>query len=104
MMTESFVQSNNYDRILESKVLRRSHDEYVKPLKYYRQEELRQMRDNFYRPNSPYHAARKNFVLKAPATETPERLALHRHDDHVSENILPFRENSSNPHQASGSH
>jgi putative two-component system protein, hydrogenase maturation factor HypX/HoxX len=104
MMTESFVQSNNYDRILESKVLRRSHDDYVKPLKYYRQEELRQMRDNFYRPNSPYHAARKQFVYKTPATGTPERLALHRYVDQHNENIVPFRENSSNPHQASGSH
>ena len=104
MMTESFVQSNNYDRILESKVLRRSHDEYVKPLKYYRQDELRQMRDNFYHPNSPYHAARKQFVYKTPATGTPERLALHREYDHKSENILPFPENSSNPHQANGSH
>jgi putative two-component system protein, hydrogenase maturation factor HypX/HoxX len=95
MMTESLAQSNNYDKILESKVKRREHDEFFKPLKYYRQEELRRMRDDFYKPNSPYHPARKQFVYKLPATETPERLALHRSPEHADSIVLPLRDGNS---------
>lgn len=91
MMTESLAQSNNYDKILESKAKRRDHDEFVKPLKYYRQEELRHMREDFYKPNSPYNPARKEFVYKTPATETPERLAHHRYADHADYSVLPLR-------------
>jgi putative two-component system hydrogenase maturation factor HypX/HoxX len=92
MMTESLAQSNNYDKILESKVLRRSHDEFVKPLKYYRNAELRRMREDFYKPSSPYNPARKQFVYKLPCTETPARLALHRNSDHANDTVLPIRE------------
>jgi putative two-component system protein, hydrogenase maturation factor HypX/HoxX len=92
LMVESLAQSNNYERILESKVLRRSHDEFVKPLKVYRQEELRHMREDFYKPNMPYHPARKQFVYKIPATETPERLAHHRRSSRNEEGVLSLRE------------
>ena len=92
MMAESLAQSNNYDKILESKVKRREHDEFVKPLKYYRQEELVHMRQDFYKPNSPYHPARKQFVYKVPVTETPERLALHRYLSHGNDSVLPLKE------------
>ena len=92
MMVESLAQSNNFDKILESKVLRRAHDEFVKPLKYYRQEELKRMREDFYKPNSPYHPARKQFVYKAPATETPERLALHRQSYRADDNVCTLKE------------
>ncbi|MEQ1544279.1 hydrogenase maturation protein [Methyloglobulus sp.] len=90
LMVETLAQSNNYARILESKVLRRSHDEFVKPLKVYRQEELRHMREDFYKPNMPYHPARKQFVYKIPATETPERLAHHRRSNRSDNGVLPL--------------
>jgi putative two-component system protein, hydrogenase maturation factor HypX/HoxX len=96
MMVESLAQSNNFDKILESKVKRRDHDDFVKPLKYYRQEELRHMREDFYKPNSPYHPARKQFVYKMPITETPARLALHRHSGHANDGVLQLRENVGN--------
>jgi putative two-component system protein, hydrogenase maturation factor HypX/HoxX len=96
MMVESLAQSNNYDKILESKVKRRDHDEFVKPLKYYRQEELKHMREDFYKVNSPYHPARKQFVYKMPITETPARLALHRHSGQADVGVLQLRENAGN--------
>ena len=95
MMVETLAQSNNYEKILGSKGLRRSHDEFVKPLKYYRQEELRRMREDFYKPNTLYNPARKQFVYKTPATETPERLAQHRRSNHNDDNVLPLRERNS---------
>ncbi len=92
IMAETLVQSNHYEKLLESKVLRRCHDEFVKPLKYYRQEELRHMREDFYRPNKPYHPARKQFVYKTPATGTPGRLAHHRLSNHGDGGTLSLRE------------
>ena len=92
VMVESLAHSNNYDKILESKVKRREHDEFVKPLKYYRQEELRHMRDNFYKPNTLYNQARKQFVYKVPPTQTPERLALHRQASHDNDSIVRIGE------------
>jgi putative two-component system protein, hydrogenase maturation factor HypX/HoxX len=92
IMAETLVQSNHYEKLLESKVLRRCHDEFVRPLKYYRQEELRHMREDFYKPNMPYHPARKQFVYKIPATETPERLAHHRRSNRNAEGVLSLRE------------
>ncbi len=92
MMAESLAQSNIYQKILDSKIQRREHDEFVKPLKYYRQEELKHMRADFYKPDSPYHPARKQFVYKTSATETPERLAQHRRPDFEPDrNLFKFR-------------
>jgi putative two-component system protein, hydrogenase maturation factor HypX/HoxX len=90
MMAETLAQSNNYEKILASKVLRRSHDEFVKPLKYYRQEELRRIREDFYRPNTAYNPARKQFVYKTPAIETPDRLAHHRRSNRSDNGVLPL--------------
>jgi hypothetical protein len=53
------------------KKIRREKDEGKKPLESYRQNELRQMYNNFYIPNSPYHAARAAFVKKQPACWSP---------------------------------
>ncbi len=97
IMAETLAQSNHYEKILESKVLKCSHDEFVKPLKYYRQEELKHMREDFYKPNTPYHPARKQFVYKTPANGTPERLAHHRRSsNHNGDVVLPLREIHSN--------
>lgn len=97
IMVETLAQSNNYEKILESKALRRSHDESIKPLKAYRQEELRHMREYLYKPNKPYHPARKQFAYKVPATETPERLAHHRQFDSNDACVLPIRERNTSP-------
>jgi putative two-component system protein, hydrogenase maturation factor HypX/HoxX len=97
IMAETLAQSNNYEEIVESKAKRRSHDEFVKPLKVYRHEELRHMREDFYKPNTLYHPARKQFVYKMPATETPERLAHHRCLKHSDNGVLPLRERNGSP-------
>jgi putative two-component system protein, hydrogenase maturation factor HypX/HoxX len=92
IMAETLAQSNHYEKLLESKVLRRSHDEFVKPLKYYREEELRRIKEDFYRPNTPYNPARKQFVYKTPATGTPDRLAHHRRFKFSDDSVLTLRE------------
>ena len=56
----------------------RQRDEAVKPLAAYREEELTQMRRNFYGFDPSYHIARHHFVHKSPASWTPRHLARHR--------------------------
>ena len=56
----------------------RARDEAVKPLATYREEELSQMRRNFYGFDPSYHVARHHFVRKSPASWTPRHLAQHR--------------------------
>jgi putative two-component system protein, hydrogenase maturation factor HypX/HoxX len=58
----------------------RKRDEAERPLQAYRDEELRHMRATFFNPHSEFHKARRNFVYKTPATETPLRIAPHRLD------------------------
>jgi putative two-component system hydrogenase maturation factor HypX/HoxX len=53
-------------------------DEAAKPLSQYREEELAQMRRNFYGFDPSYHVARYHFVRKSPNSWTPRHLALHR--------------------------
>jgi len=56
----------------------RQRDEAAKPLAAYREEELTQMRRNFYGFDPSYHIARHHFVRKSPASWTPRHLARHR--------------------------
>ncbi len=56
----------------------RQYDEAIKPLAAYREEELTQMRRNFYGFDPSYHIARHHFVRKSPASWTPRHLARHR--------------------------
>ena len=63
---------------LASKREARQRDEAVKPLAAYREEELTQMRRNFYGFDPSYHIARHHFVHKSPASWTPRHLARHR--------------------------
>ena len=49
-----------------------------KPLAQYREEELGQMRRNFYGFDPSYHVARHHFVRKSLASWTPRHLARHR--------------------------
>ena len=65
---------------LQDKRRRRTHDERVKPLEAYRQEELARCRECFFGSDSGYHDARRRFVYKLPmresAGEKPSRLAI----------------------------
>ncbi|MEQ1558121.1 MAG: hydrogenase maturation protein [Methyloglobulus sp.] len=94
-MVEALAQSNDYDKLLHHKISRRQHDEFIKPLSYYRQEELIRIREDFYKHDTPYNPARKQFVYKIPTQETPERLALHRQGMHYLDNNL-LRANQEN--------
>jgi putative two-component system hydrogenase maturation factor HypX/HoxX len=63
---------------LDAKRARRLQDEAEKPLAQYREEELGQMRRNFYGFDPSYHVARHHFVRKSLASWTPRHLARHR--------------------------
>lgn len=65
-------------KALAAKAMTRERDEQRKPLQAYRDEELRHMYRTFYDPGSSYHEARRNFVYKRAAEETPPRIATHR--------------------------
>ncbi len=64
--------------LLSNKRRKRLDDEAEKPLKRYREEELEQMRLNFYGFDPSYHVARYNFVYKVPKSRTPVTIARHR--------------------------
>ena len=66
------------DQRLAAKRERRAADEAAKPLAAYREEELAQMRRNFYGFDPSYHVARHHFVRKSLASWTPRHLARHR--------------------------
>ena len=66
------------EKALAAKVMARERDEQRKPLQAYRDEELRHMHRTFYDPGSSYHEARRDFVYKRAAQETPPRIATHR--------------------------
>ncbi|MEU9117672.1 hydrogenase maturation protein [Streptomyces sp. NPDC048483] len=53
----------------------RERDEAHRPLAAYRSHELARMHTNFFAPDQPYHALRRAFVRKEPATGTPPHLA-----------------------------
>ncbi|HXU93586.1 MAG TPA: hydrogenase maturation protein [Gallionella sp.] len=63
---------------LTAKQMKRIADESAKPLSQYREEELKQMRRNFYGFDPSYHVARYHFVRKSPCSWTPRHLARHR--------------------------
>ena len=65
-------------RKLADKRARRAADEANKPLAAYRDEELKEMRRNFYGFDPSYHVARYHFVSRSPHSWTPRHLARHR--------------------------
>jgi len=67
---------------LAAKRARRAADEAARPLDDYRNEELRQMRLNFYGFDTSYHVARSDFVRKVPKARTPLVIAPHRRKPH----------------------
>ncbi len=70
--------SAEFESHLEAKRARRARDEAAKPLAAYREEELNNMRRNFYGFDPSYHVARYHFVVKSPSSWTPRHLARHR--------------------------
>lgn len=73
------ITSNaEFDDFIAAKHQQRLTDEAEKPLQQYRDEELKQMKLNFYGFDPSYHVARYHFVYKLPKSRTPSYLALHR--------------------------
>lgn len=74
----TLIQQPDFPQKLEKKQQQRQNDEATRPLSSYREQELEQMRMNFYGFDPSYHIARYNFVHKVPKSRTPVTLALHR--------------------------
>jgi putative two-component system hydrogenase maturation factor HypX/HoxX len=75
---QALALAADFHHRLDAKKLRRIADEAAKPLSAYREEELAQMRRNFYGFDPSYHVARYRFVRKSPHSWTPRHLAPHR--------------------------
>jgi putative two-component system protein, hydrogenase maturation factor HypX/HoxX len=72
----ALAQNPNFWNMLKAKHEQRLADERKKPLAAYRQEELAQMRINFYGKDASYHDARRRFVYKgALPAQTRTRVA-----------------------------
>ncbi|WBW95039.1 hydrogenase maturation protein [Oceanirhabdus sp. W0125-5] len=61
-IAEELALSPHYKSKLKEKQIKRIEDEKIKPLEFYRKEELVKMFDNFYGSDKSYHIARKRFV------------------------------------------
>ena len=72
------VRAPAFAERLQYKRARRQADESIKPLARYREEELTQMKRNFFGFDPSYHVARYNFVCKVPKSRTPLTIANHR--------------------------
>ncbi len=77
-LAEATVRTPAFAERLQYKRARRRADESLKPLARYREEELEQMKRNFYGFDPSYHVARYNFVYKVPKSRTPLTIANHR--------------------------
>jgi putative two-component system hydrogenase maturation factor HypX/HoxX len=75
---DALARAADYPARLADKQRRRAADEAIKPLAAYRDEELEQMRRNFFGFDPSYHVARYHFVNKSAQSWTPRHLALHR--------------------------
>ena len=89
---EALAQHRDCWNMLKQKRERRLADERKKPLAIYRQEELAQMRLNFYGSDPSYHEARRRFVYKDPPPVESPRTCLLRHQfPHPSRDVLAGR-------------
>lgn len=75
---QQLARSTSFAARIDDKRARRARDEAEKPLGKYRDEELAQMRRNFYGFDPSYHVARSYFVRYTPPSWTPRHLAIHR--------------------------
>ncbi|MCU7931874.1 MAG: hydrogenase maturation protein [Candidatus Thiodiazotropha sp. (ex Codakia rugifera)] len=78
LLAEAVVRTPAFSERLHYKNVRRQADEQTKPISLYREEELEQMKRNFYGFDPSYHVARYNFVHKVPKSRTPLTIASHR--------------------------
>ncbi|MGE5384523.1 MAG: hydrogenase maturation protein [Betaproteobacteria bacterium] len=72
------AHASDFPNRLAEKNARRAADEGKKPLASYREEELAEMRRNFYGFDPSYHVARHHFTARTPHSWTPRHLARHR--------------------------
>ncbi|MES9833127.1 MAG: hydrogenase maturation protein [Candidatus Thiodiazotropha sp. DIVDIV] len=79
----SMIGAPAFAKRLHYKNARRNADEHQKPLSRYREEELEQMKRNFYGFDPSYHIARYNFVHKVAKSRTPLTIAQHRRTDTI---------------------
>jgi putative two-component system hydrogenase maturation factor HypX/HoxX len=77
-LATAMIRTPAFEQRLHYKCARREADESIKPLAQYREEELEQMKHNFFGFDPSYHVARYNFVYKVPKSRTPLTLANHR--------------------------
>ena len=77
-IAEALAQDPGFELRLDAKRRQRARDESTKPLVAYREEELEQLKLNFYGFDPSYHVARYNFVFKISHSWTPLHLARHR--------------------------
>ena len=77
-LTEAPPTDPRFDDLVFAKRRQRLVDESAKPLEKYREEELEQMKLNFYGFDPSYHVARYHFVMKSAQSWTPRHLARHR--------------------------
>lgn len=75
---EAMARDPRFPDLVYAKRRQRLVDETAKPLAKYREEELEQMKLNFYGFDPSYHVARQHFVAKRPHARTPLHLARHR--------------------------
>lgn len=69
---------NQIEARIHSKKTTRENDELKKPLLQYREEELANMKINFYGFDPSFHVARYNFVRNIVKSKTPLQIAIHR--------------------------
>ena len=74
-LAERIARDGLYRARLEDKRRRRAHDERLKPLHAYRDEELAQCLECFFGPDPSYHEARRRFVYKGQTPRTILRQA-----------------------------
>lgn len=74
----ALAAATDFEKRLADKNSARQHDESITPLAQYREQELAEMRRNFYGFDPSYHYARHQFVHKAQHAWTPRHLCRHR--------------------------
>jgi putative two-component system hydrogenase maturation factor HypX/HoxX len=72
------ITEQNFSDFIKRKQQQRQQDESEKPLQQYRDQELGQIKLNFYGFDASYHVARYHFVFKSAKSHTPSYLAKHR--------------------------
>jgi len=81
LFCENLATCDEYYDLLDKKSEDREHDESIKPMQQYRDEELEHMYKSFYDKDSEFNKLRCEFVYKVTPTKTPKRLALHRKEE-----------------------